>query len=139
MPASNASLTYEILLYLNSFYFGMFGGCEIGMALLKAVNLKFPQGALAIDTTILVVTFVIETLRIYLGRKGALSDYGWQVLTSVVLTVPSALGICYLLFFQTETLNLELILCALMLLLQLTELFFAIMFVFTICRPVSYD
>jgi transmembrane protein 216 len=80
MPASNASLTYEILLYLNSFYFGMFGGCEIGMALLKAVNLKYPQGALAIDTTLLVVTFVIETLRIYLGRKGALSDYGWQVL-----------------------------------------------------------
>lgn len=26
----NASLTYEILMYLNSFYFGMFAICEIG-------------------------------------------------------------------------------------------------------------
>lgn len=26
----NSSLTYEILMYLNSFYFGMFATCEIG-------------------------------------------------------------------------------------------------------------
>lgn len=27
----NSSLTYEILMYLNSFYFGMFAACELGM------------------------------------------------------------------------------------------------------------
>jgi transmembrane protein 216 len=73
---TNASLTYEILLYLNSFYFGMFGGCEIGMALLKAVNLKYLPGELPRDTAILIITFTVETIRIFLGRKGALSDYG---------------------------------------------------------------
>lgn len=57
---------------------------------------------------------------------------------SVVLTVPCLLGIVYLLFMQQQRLKLEMILCALMLCLHLTELVYAIMFAFSTCRPVTY-
>lgn len=63
---------------------------------------------------------------------------GWQVITSVILTTPSAIGIYYLLMLQLHILKLERILCALMLALQLTELAYAVLFIFTTCRPQTY-
>lgn len=72
----NPSLTYEILLYLNSFYFGMFAMCELGMITLKAVNLKYPEHILMRETCILLSLCLVETIRIILGRKGSLSDHG---------------------------------------------------------------
>ncbi|ETN64373.1 transmembrane protein 216-like [Anopheles aquasalis] len=135
----NPSLTYEILLYLNSFYFGMFATCELGMLTLKAVNLKYPDHILLRESSILVALCLVETIRIILGRRGSLSDHGWQVILSVFLTIPCGMGVGYLLFYQLHRLRLEYILCALMLSLQAAELFFAILFVFTLCRPPSYD
>lgn len=135
----NPSLTYEILLYLNSFYFGMFAMCELGMHTLKAVNLKYPEQILMRETCILLALCLVETIRIILGRKGSLSDHGWQVILSVFLTIPCAMGVGYLLFYQLHRLRLEYILCALMLSLQAAELLFAILFVFTLCRPTRYD
>ena len=72
----NPSLGYEILLYLNSFYFGMFATCELGMMTLKAVNLEYKKHDLAQDVTILLILCIIESVRIVLGRKGSLSDHG---------------------------------------------------------------
>lgn len=63
---------------------------------------------------------------------------GWQVITSVVLTIPSAIGIYFLLMEQLHILKLERILCALMLALQITELAYAVLFIFTTCRPQTY-
>ncbi|XP_026471488.1 transmembrane protein 216-like [Ctenocephalides felis] len=135
----NPSLTYEILLYLNSFYFGMFAACEFGMGLLKAVNLAYAENKLALDAGLMILLFVIETLRIYLGRKGNLSEHDKTVCISIFLTIPSAIGVSYFLIFQSFILRLEYILCSLMLALQGAELFFAIMYVFTMCQPPSYD
>ncbi|CAO1390288.1 unnamed protein product [Diamesa hyperborea] len=135
----NTSLTYEILMYLNSFYFGMFATCEIGMGTLKAVNLNYTQSELTQETLVLVFLCLLESVRIHLGKKGSLSDHGWQVIASVFLTIPCLLGVLFLLFEQSHILKLEYILCALMLILHITELLFAIMFVFTICRPPNYD
>jgi len=72
----NASLTYEILLYLNSFYFGMFAACEFGMGVLKAVNLPYPEGILMKEAFLVLGLCLLESIRIYLGRHGSLSDYG---------------------------------------------------------------
>uniref|UniRef100_A0A8W7PN72 Uncharacterized protein n=1 Tax=Anopheles coluzzii TaxID=1518534 RepID=A0A8W7PN72_ANOCL len=73
----NPSLTYEILLYLNSFYFGMFATCELGMLTLKAVNLKYPDHILLREACILVALCLVETIRIILGRRGSLSDHDY--------------------------------------------------------------
>lgn len=136
---ANYSLTYEILMYLNSFYFGMFATCEIGMGTLKAINLTYKDHTLLYEGSVMLALCVLESIRIHLGRKGSLSDYGWQVILSVFLTIPCAAGVLFLLFLQSEVLKLEYILCALMLLLHLAELVFATLFVFSLCKQPTYD
>lgn len=148
-------------MYLNSFYFGMFATCEIGMGTLKAVNLDYKKSLLIQESAVLLGLCILESIRIHLGRKGSLSDHGefrlrhtgrlinritstiriagWQVICSVVLTIPCAMGVVFLLFQQSWILKLEYILCALMLLLQITELVFAVLFVFSLCKQPTYD
>lgn len=70
----NASLTYEILLYLNFFYFGLYAAVELGMGVLKAVNLPYPENTLGKEGGLLVALCIIESIRIVLGRRGSLSD-----------------------------------------------------------------
>lgn len=72
----NTSLTYEILMYLNSFYFGMFATCEIGMGTLKAVNLDYSKPVLIRESLVLLFLCLLESVRIYLGTKGSLSEHG---------------------------------------------------------------
>lgn len=73
---ANASLAYEILLYLNSFYFGMFAACEIGMGVLKGINLNYTPQQLQTEAILLLAILTIETIRVYFGRKGSLSEHG---------------------------------------------------------------
>jgi transmembrane protein 216 len=159
----NSSLTYEILMYLNSFYFGMFATCEIGefrifvsavaarglmfslsfstgMMTLKAVNLQYDDNkSPVLDACVLIGLCILESIRVHLGKKGSLSDYGWQVILSVFITIPCAAGVIFLVWKQSDVLKLEYILCALMLLLQITELFFATLFLFSLCKQPTYE
>lgn len=72
----NASLIYEILMYLNSFYFGMYAAFEVGVGVLKGINLSYGENVLTREATILLSLCIIETLRIVFGRKSSLSDRG---------------------------------------------------------------
>lgn len=81
----DASLTYEILLYINSFYFGLFATCELGTLILKSVLIiemyvvdKDPRLRLGQDYGVLLGLFIIEAARLILGRKGSLSEKGEQ-------------------------------------------------------------
>ncbi|XP_055382838.1 uncharacterized protein LOC129612991 [Condylostylus longicornis] len=136
---SNPSLAYEVLIYLNSFYFGMFASCELSIGLLKAINLRYENHSLAKESTLLVAFCILETIRIVLGRRGALADRDWRVILSCILILPSIAEVIFLLFFQTYTLKLEYVLSSLMLALLFVEVWFCIMFIFTTCRPVTYD
>lgn len=73
---SNPSLAYEVLIYLNSFYFGMFASCELGMGVLKAINLEYAQNPLIQDSAVLVSLCVLESLRCVMGRRGRLINKG---------------------------------------------------------------
>lgn len=73
---ASPSLTYEILMYLNSFYFGMFSACEFGIGILKAVNLEYKAEILQKEMLLLIGMILIESIRIYFGRHGSLSDRG---------------------------------------------------------------
>lgn len=78
----NASLAYEILLYINSFYFGLFATCELGTLILKSVliiekyNVRETPWTLGQDYAVLLGLMVIEAIRLILGRKGSLSERG---------------------------------------------------------------
>lgn len=168
-------MNYEVLIYLNSFYFGMFACCEMAMGLLKAINLSYTGHTLAQDSAVMISFIVLETLRLIMGRKGTLAERGthrqtaalfivivfiivlyiilltlsfsmfmylstgWTAILSVFLTVPCFLGVLYMLLLQTYKLRLEYCLGTLQLALYLTEVWYAIVFVFSMCRPVTYD
>jgi transmembrane protein 216 len=69
----NTSLTFEVLLYLNSYYFGLFAVCETGMNVVKYMN--FPDlKHFSTDFGILMAVCVIELFRVILARKGNLTE-----------------------------------------------------------------
>lgn len=74
MTNVNSSFAYEILLYLNSFYLGMFFVCEIAMGILKAINVSYPENALWTEAGIFFALCFVEVIRIFLGRRGNLSS-----------------------------------------------------------------
>ncbi|XP_026754262.2 uncharacterized protein LOC113514384 isoform X1 [Galleria mellonella] len=141
----NASLAYEILLYINSFYFGLFATCELGTLILKSVliiekyDVEKDPTKLGQDYGVLLGLFIIEAARLILGRNGSLSERDVPVMFSVLLTVPSIVGVLYLLIWQVVVLRIEYIWCTLMLALQTLEFIFASMFVVTMCKGPSYD
>ncbi|KAJ2941498.1 hypothetical protein O0L34_g14544 [Tuta absoluta] len=143
----NASLAYEILLYINSFYFGLFAMCELGTLILKTILIydmyTDSEGSatlkLGTDYGILLGFFIIETTRLILGRKGSLSERDVPVMFSVALTVPSILGVLYLLCLQVVVLRIEYIWCTLMFTVLVLEFIFACIFVVSMCRGPSYD
>lgn len=70
----NSSFAYEILLYLNTFYLGMFFVCEVAMGILKAINVSYPENALLTETGIFFGLCAVEVFRIFLGRRGNLAS-----------------------------------------------------------------
>ncbi|KAI8423064.1 hypothetical protein MSG28_014149 [Choristoneura fumiferana] len=139
----NPSLAYEILLYINSFYFGLFAACELGSLVLKSILIapNYGEGYYLIgrDYGVLLGLFVVEGIRLILGRKGSLSERDVPVMFSVVLTLPSIAGVLFLLLWQKVRLRIEYIWCTLMLCIQLLEFIFASMFIVTMCKAPSYD
>ncbi|KAL6447011.1 hypothetical protein ACFW04_001403 [Cataglyphis niger] len=137
MPTiANSSLTYEILMYLNSFYFGMFAVCEFGMGLFKAANFPSPgTNKTLTEFALLFFLMATEGGRIYLGRKGNLTERGIPILIGIVLTVPSMLATLYFLLWQSRVLKLEMILCSIQLVLLTSEMVIAIMCLIAIFRP----
>lgn len=74
----NAPLTFEVLLYLNSYYFGLFSICEIGVNIVKEINLSLPN--FGTDFGILLAVCVLEVFRVLLARKGNLTEKGEKYL-----------------------------------------------------------
>lgn len=137
MPTiANSSLTYEILMYLNSFYFGMFAVCEFGMGVFKVANFPSPGTSKTLtEFALLFFLMATEGGRIYLGRKGNLTERGIPILIGIVLTVPSMLATLYFLLWQSRVLKLEMILCSIQLVLLTSEMVIAIMCLIAIFRP----
>ncbi|KAL0811438.1 hypothetical protein ABMA28_009839 [Loxostege sticticalis] len=141
----NASLAYEILLYINSFYFGLFATCELGTLILKSVLIIEKYGVdndptkLIQDYGVLLGLFVIEAIRLTLGRRGSLIERDVPVMFSVLLTIPSMMSVLYLLIWQVVVLRIEYIWCSLMLCLQMVEFVYAVMFVVTMFKEPTYD
>lgn len=68
----NVCLTFEVLLYLNSYYFGLFAICEIGMNVVKAINQPLPN--FTIDFGVLLAVCVLELIRVVIARRGNLTE-----------------------------------------------------------------
>ena len=69
-----SSLSYQLLLYLGSYYFACFLAIELLLLLYKAVLLPYPGGVLASEAVLLLLLGVIELSRVLSGWKGNLTE-----------------------------------------------------------------
>ncbi|XP_046385391.1 transmembrane protein 216-like isoform X1 [Ischnura elegans] len=134
MYTMQSSLMFEVLLYLNSFYFGMLALCELGLVAFKVANLPYPESALATDMTVLLLLFLVEALRITLGRNGNLTERNGPLLASLGLLIPSLLGVLHILLWQTYVLRLEVVLASLQLAIMACEVTAAFLCVMSFSR-----
>lgn len=58
---------------------GLFAACELGMGILKVINLPYEKDIAIQEAILLISLCVLETIRIIMGRKGSLSEHYWQV------------------------------------------------------------
>lgn len=73
MLKMNVSLTFEVLLYLNSYYFGLFAVCELGMNAVKYFSFNSLHHYTT-DFGVLMGVLCIEILRVLLASRGNLTE-----------------------------------------------------------------
>ncbi|XP_066138799.1 transmembrane protein 216-like [Euwallacea fornicatus] len=133
----NTSLTFEVLLYLNSYYFGLFAVCEIGINVAKYLN--FPElHHFNTDFGVLMAVCGVEILRIILARRGNLTEKKWLIVVAILLTIPSVVGVIYLMILQSEVLRFEYIICSIQLGLCVIEIITGVLCLFPCCKVPDY-
>ncbi|TRY75540.1 hypothetical protein TCAL_07123 [Tigriopus californicus] len=120
----NYSLTFELLLYVNVFYFGLYSCLEFALIVYKAFNLpayQFSSKNLINDLILLTFLVIFETIRLILGQKHEATDFDKDlnaVFRLLVLTVPNMYLVAFFSFWQTYVTRLELALGVIMLIFQ---------------------
>ena len=107
-----SSLAYELLSYLHGWYTAAYVILTLLMLLWKRSVLPYPAVNLASELALLLLLAGAEAARLFLSRRGNLTQRVLPLLLAAVLAVPSALAVCYFLLWQTYVLRLELVLCA---------------------------
>ncbi|XP_044757315.1 transmembrane protein 216-like [Coccinella septempunctata] len=115
-------LIFEVLLYLNSYYFGFFALCEISMFSLKYLNGNNESEKYQTDFSILAFICIIEIFRVTLARRGNLTEKRWTVFIALMLTIPSGAGLMFLIFLQTKILRLEYTICLIQFVFEILEI-----------------
>ncbi|XP_071945218.1 transmembrane protein 216-like [Antedon mediterranea] len=107
---TNSSLPLQILLYFNGWYFAFFWICEILIFVFKGTLFPYPGFYLAGDIVLLFALIPVETVRIFIGKKGNLTEKLPHLGVSLALCVPVFFVYMYYLKWQPYVLRVELIL-----------------------------
>ncbi|XP_022616100.1 transmembrane protein 216 [Seriola lalandi dorsalis] len=133
-----SSTPLQVLLYLNSWYFGAFYLAEILMFIYKGVSLPYPSDNLVLDVVLLVIFLGLETLRIFYGWKGNLCERSLASCASLFILFPCVALAVYYLLLQTFVLRLEFILCAILLCFYSLEFLLGLLSVSSFSRSKVY-
>lgn len=103
------NLGLAIVIFFNYYYYYLFASILTLVYLYKLFNLPYPSGNVVAEIVIFVLLCCIEWMRLFMARKGNLTD-SWPPLTaSLLLNVPSILGVLYCFLWQTYILRIEVI------------------------------
>ncbi|KAL4233582.1 hypothetical protein ACF0H5_008263 [Mactra antiquata] len=133
-----ASLPYEVLLYLNGWYFGLFFLSEILLFAYKGETLPYANGVLPAEIILVFILAGIEALRLFFARKGNLTERIVGVIISILLSVPAILGAIFYLYWQTYVTRADVILSGIQLAFLGLELIFGIVSIITFARANPY-
>ncbi|XP_048766778.1 transmembrane protein 216-like [Ostrea edulis] len=133
-----SSLPYQVLLYLNGWYFAFFFLCEILIYVYKGENLPYADNVLPAEVILVFILAGIEALRIFFAQKGNLTERIVGVVISILLSIPAILGTLYLILWQTYVLRVDVILAAIQAAFIGLELIFGIICMITFARATPY-
>ncbi|XP_071943603.1 transmembrane protein 216-like [Antedon mediterranea] len=133
-----SSLPLQILLYFNGWYFAFFWICEILIFAYKGTVLPYPGSNLAGEIVLLFTLLAVETVRIFIGKKGNLTEKLPHLGVSVALCVPVIFVYVYYLVWQTYVLRVEVILNVIQLIFLAFEFIFSLIAIITFARAESY-
>lgn len=124
---------FEVLMYLNSYYFGIFSIWEFITYMIKLAlrNQTYHSDIIIRESLVYLLFCLTEIFRIYFGRKSDTSDKPVFMIISIILVFPSCGCVVYLLFEQICIIRLEKMLCGFQLVLLSCELFFGLIHLFT--------
>ncbi|KAK8737775.1 hypothetical protein OTU49_004234 [Cherax quadricarinatus] len=131
---SQSSLPYQILLYLNGWYLAVFLVVEVLIFAFKTFVLPYPPGNIVAEVFLLIFFGATESVRIFMGKKGNLTERIISLVMSIIFTAPSVLAMLYLLLWQTYVLRLEVVLVSVAIVFEGIELLFALLAVVTISK-----
>ncbi|XP_067123131.1 transmembrane protein 216-like [Centruroides vittatus] len=129
-----SSLPYQIFLVCGSWYYSAFALIEFLLIIFKGVVFPYPKGYLASEIVLLFLTAILEYCRLFLGKKGNLTETSYSVILSILLTVPAILGVVHFLEWQTYVLKLDVILCAIQLTIHSFQTLFALFVIIRFMR-----
>ncbi|XP_077863530.1 transmembrane protein 216-like [Saccoglossus kowalevskii] len=134
-----SSLPLQILFYLNGWYYVAFWVCEALIFIYKGNVLPYPTVNLVVEWILLVLMAILEACRLFMGKKGNLTERTISLLLSVVLSLPMIFAHVYLLIWQTYVLRAEIILNSIQLVFLGLELVFSIIAIITFARADTYS
>eukprot|EP00088_Acartia_fossae_P019867 TRINITY_DN2161_c0_g1_i5.p1 TRINITY_DN2161_c0_g1~~TRINITY_DN2161_c0_g1_i5.p1 ORF type:complete len:142 (+),score=20.46 TRINITY_DN2161_c0_g1_i5:85-510(+) len=123
-------LTFEILLYLNIYYFGLYFGMEMLFLFIKFWLVEHYTWFLY-DLVLLCILGGIESMRLYMSQVEDIGRKMEVIFRILVFTVPSQYLVAYFTFYQTRLTQLDLVLGLIMLVTQFVQLGCA----FATCLP----
>merc|ERR1712025_1423407 len=116
-------LTFEILLYLNIFYFSLYAGIEALFLGIKFFHVdELHLVALINECFLLLLLCLLEGCRLYLGQEEQLNKKISVVFRILVLTVPAQYLTAYFTFWQTRVTQVDAVLGIILLIFQFLQL-----------------
>ncbi|XP_018324785.1 uncharacterized protein LOC108736733 [Agrilus planipennis] len=130
----DALLIFDVLMYVNLYYFPVFSFCNIMMLLAKYLSKKYPTPYIGTDALVQLGLLVSELLKIFLFKRLREQHKGWSVFVAVIFVATSICGLVYVFLLQTPVLKLEYILDAMMSFLLLSEFLYGIFSFMPCCK-----
>ncbi|XP_075043926.1 transmembrane protein 80 [Mixophyes fleayi] len=124
-----SSVPLQILLYFSVVYFIFYFLATLLMIIYKSQVFSYPDSNLALDLGLLFLMAILESVRLYMGTMGNLTEEGLPLGFSLFFTASNVLLSVYFLVWQTYILRADVIIIAVLLVLYGLE---AILEVFTI-------
>ncbi|KAM4721602.1 transmembrane protein 80 [Rhinophrynus dorsalis] len=124
-----SSVPLQILLYFNIVYYVFYFLATLLMIIYKSQVFSYPDSNLALDVCLLFVMAFLESIRIYLGTKGNLTEEEIPLGFSLIITVGNVFLSIYFLVWETYILRADVIINSILLILYGLE---GILEVFTI-------
>lgn len=113
--------------FFNYYFYCMLSFFVAAMYIYKVVNLPYPMDNVASEIAIFIFLGAIQKMRLYLGKKGNLTDSWPPMLASLLLTAPALLGVLYIRLWQTYVLRFEVILVSIELIFEILFFIFGLL------------